>query len=116
MDLNTEFLIRKKRLKIADEQLAVAKNQRLVQLDFKGFYGLNGVTNTPSGSFGMIDSIRYPSWSFGLELHIPLEGGIKTKASAKRVFQEYTDLHLEIGIKAMSGIADKGEKIRHYQW
>lgn len=48
---------------------------------------------------------------------LPLqEGGIKTKASAKKVFQEYTDLHLEIGIKAMSGIAEKGEKIRHYQW
>ena len=48
---------------------------------------------------------------------LPLrEGGIKTKSSAKRVFQEYTDLHLEIGIKAMSGIAEKGEKIRHYQW
>ncbi len=48
---------------------------------------------------------------------LPLqEGGIKTKASAKKVFQEYTDLHLEIGIRAMSGIAEKGEKIRHYQW
>lgn len=48
---------------------------------------------------------------------LPLqEGGIKTKASAKKVFQEFTDLHLEIGIKAMSQIAEKGEKIRHYQW
>lgn len=48
---------------------------------------------------------------------LPLQAdGIKTKASAKKVFQEYTDLHLEIGIKAMSGIAEKGEKIRHYQW
>ena len=48
---------------------------------------------------------------------LPLrEGGIKTKASAKKVFQEFTDLHLELGIKAMSGIAEKGEKIRHYQW
>ncbi len=48
---------------------------------------------------------------------LPLqEGGIKTKASAKKVFQEFTDLHLELGIRAMSGIAEKGEKIRHYQW
>lgn len=48
---------------------------------------------------------------------LPLqEGGIKTKASAKKVFQEYTDLHLEIGITAMSQIAEEGEKIRHYQW
>jgi AMP nucleosidase len=48
---------------------------------------------------------------------LPLqEGGIKTKASAKKVFQEYTDIHLEIGITAMSQIAEEGEKIRHYQW
>jgi AMP nucleosidase len=48
---------------------------------------------------------------------LPLqEDGIKTKASAKKVFQEFTDLHLDLGIKAMSGIAEEGEKIRHYQW
>ncbi len=48
---------------------------------------------------------------------LPLrEGGIKTKSSAKKIFQNYTDLHLELGIRAMSEIAEKGEKIRHYQW
>lgn len=48
---------------------------------------------------------------------LPLrEDGIKTKSSAKKVFKEFTDLHLEIGIKAMSGIAERGENIRHYQW
>jgi len=48
---------------------------------------------------------------------LPLqEGGIKTKASAKKVFQEYTDIHLDIGIQSMSKIAEQGEKIRHYQW
>lgn len=48
---------------------------------------------------------------------LPLqENGIKTKASAKKVFEEFTDIHLEIGIRAMSEIADEGEKIRHYQW
>lgn len=44
------------------------------------------------------------------------KGGIKTKASAKAVFREYTDLHIELGIKAMAEIADRGEKIRHYTW
>ncbi len=43
-------------------------------------------------------------------------GGIKTKKSSKRVFRQYTDLHLEIGIKAMSEIAERGEHIRHYKW
>jgi AMP nucleosidase len=43
-------------------------------------------------------------------------GGIKTKKSAKAVFRRFTDLHLEIGIKSMSEIADRGEHIRHYKW
>lgn len=43
-------------------------------------------------------------------------GGIKTKKSAKAVFRQFTDLHLEIGIKAMSEIAERGEHIRHYKW
>lgn len=44
------------------------------------------------------------------------EGGIKTKASAKKVFKKYTDNHIELGIKIMTDIRDKGEKIRHYRW
>ncbi len=48
---------------------------------------------------------------------LPLtKGGIKTKKSANSVFQNYTDLHLEIGTEAMSQIALRGEHIRHYRW
>jgi len=48
---------------------------------------------------------------------LPLKrGGIKTKHSAATVFRQYTDLHLEIGIEAMSEIAERGENIRHYRW
>lgn len=43
-------------------------------------------------------------------------GGIKTKKSAGQVFRQYTDLHIELGIKAMAEIADQGEAMRHYQW
>lgn len=44
------------------------------------------------------------------------KGGIKTKASAKSVFRQYTDRHIELGIEAMADIAERGEKIRHYTW
>jgi AMP nucleosidase len=44
------------------------------------------------------------------------KGGIKTKKSANEVFKQYTDKHIEIGIEAMADIAERGEKIRHYQW
>lgn len=45
-----------------------------------------------------------------------IRGGIKTKESAKEVFKQYTDVHIELGIEAMADIAERGEKIRHYQW
>jgi len=44
------------------------------------------------------------------------EGGIKTKTSMNKVFKNYTDRHIEIGVKAMAEIAKRGEKIRHYTW
>ncbi len=43
-------------------------------------------------------------------------GGIKTKSSANSVFREFTDIHIETGIQAMSEIAIRGEHIRHYKW
>lgn len=60
---------------------------------------------------------KVPNGALLLVSDLPLRaGGIKTKSSARKVFAEYTDRHLEIGIKAMSEIAVRGEKIRHYQW
>jgi AMP nucleosidase len=60
---------------------------------------------------------KVPIGALLLVSDLPLRrGGIKTKKSAKAVFREYTDLHLETGIKAMSEIAERGEHIRHYKW
>lgn len=44
------------------------------------------------------------------------KNGIKTKKSAKEVFRKFADIHIELGIKAMAEIADRGEHIRHYRW
>lgn len=60
---------------------------------------------------------KVPIGALLLVSDLPLQrGGIKTKKSAKAVFKNYTDLHLEIGIKSMSEIAERGEHIRHYRW
>jgi AMP nucleosidase len=60
---------------------------------------------------------KVPIGALLLVSDLPLRrGGIKTKKSAKSVFRRYTDLHLEIGIKSMSEIAERGEHIRHYRW
>jgi len=60
---------------------------------------------------------KVPIGALLLVSDLPLKrGGIKTKKSASTVFKNYTDLHLEIGIKSMSEIASRGEQIRHYKW
>ena len=60
---------------------------------------------------------KVPIGALLLVSDLPLRrGGIKTKKSAKAVFRQYTDKHLEIGIKSMSEIAERGEHIRHYKW
>lgn len=60
---------------------------------------------------------KVPIGALLLVSDLPLRrGGIKTKKSASSVFKQFTDLHLEIGIEAMSEIAEKGEHIRHYRW
>lgn len=66
-------------------------------------------------SVGFVSKV--PIGALILVSDLPLqEGGIKTRESATAVFSEYTDLHLEIGIEAMSKIKDRGEHIRHYRW
>ncbi len=60
---------------------------------------------------------KVPIGALLLVSDLPLKrGGIKTKKSAKAVFSKFTDLHLEIGLKSMSEIAERGEHIRHYKW
>jgi len=60
---------------------------------------------------------KVPIGALLLVSDLPLKrGGIKTKRSANSVFKDFTDLHLEMGIKSMSEIAERGEHIRHYKW
>lgn len=42
--------------------------------------------------------------------------GIKTEESDKKVTAHFVDLHLDIGIEAMSDIGKKGEAIKHYKY
>ena len=42
--------------------------------------------------------------------------GIKTEASDQAVTQEWADLHLQIGIQALSQIGAEGETIKHFQY
>lgn len=42
--------------------------------------------------------------------------GIKTEKSDKAVTEKFADLHLEIGIEAMTELGVKGEKIKHFTY
>jgi len=42
--------------------------------------------------------------------------GVKTERSDKAVTERYVDLHLDIGIEAMTEIGVKGEPIKHFTY
>lgn len=42
--------------------------------------------------------------------------GVKTEDSDRQVTEKFVDLHLDIGIKAMTQIGSKGEKIKHFRY
>ena len=41
---------------------------------------------------------------------------IKTKASANKVFRDFADVHLEIGVQAMTELDERSDKVRHFEW
>ena len=45
-----------------------------------------------------------------------LPDGIKTRRSDKQVSQKFVNLHLDIGIEAMTDIGRKGEQIKHFSY
>ena len=42
--------------------------------------------------------------------------GVKTEESDKQVTEKFSELHLEIGIAAMTEIEEKGEQIKHFKY
>jgi AMP nucleosidase len=42
--------------------------------------------------------------------------GVKTSRSDAKVSQDWSDVHLDIGIEALSHIEDQGEQIKHFQY
>jgi AMP nucleosidase len=42
--------------------------------------------------------------------------GVKTEESDKKVTSDWSKKHLEIGIKSMTEIEKRGEKIKHFRY
>jgi AMP nucleosidase len=58
---------------------------------------------------------KVPCGALLLVSDLPLKE-VKTKRSANKVFRDYADLHLEIGVQAMSEIEERGDNVRHFEW
>ncbi|MGV3775042.1 MAG: TolC family protein [Verrucomicrobiales bacterium] len=80
---NPDYLTRRHQALAENIRLAYAKNQRLPEVDLKGSYGLNGLGRDPEGSYEDIEHTDYPAWSVGVELRIPVTGGIKERNEYK---------------------------------
>jgi AMP nucleosidase len=64
---------------------------------------------------GLVNEI--PRGALLLVSDIPmLPEGVKTAESDKKVTKEFSDIHLELGIEAMTEIGDKGEPIKHFTY
>ena len=64
---------------------------------------------------GLVNEI--PRGALLLVSDIPMiPEGVKTEESDKAVTEKFADLHLEIGIEAMTELGVKGEQIKHFTY
>jgi len=113
--LNPDYLSQVKKLKQENIRVAYAKNQRLPQLDLKASFGLNGLGSDPQSSWDDIQQGGFPSFSAGVELHIPLGGGIRVKneLEAARLRKQQALISLqEIENQVLSAITTSLWKLR----
>lgn len=78
--LRPEYISSRKKAEREDVRLAFARNQRWPQLDLKGSYGLNGLDLSAGSSWDDALDTDFKSWSVGVELRIPLGGGMKGRS------------------------------------
>ena len=114
------YLAQTERCNQAGIRLAYAENERLPQIDLKGSYGLNGLSDSFGGTLD--ESFRdrdFPSWYLGFELRFPLTNGKREKhqLAAANIRKRQSLLELSaIEIDLMNGIhvlVDKVESLEN---
>lgn len=89
--LNPEYLAQVIKVREDRVKAGVARHQQLPEMNFTAAYGFNGLGLSPESSWNTAQTGNYPSWSVGVELHVPLGGNIKGRAdfsAAKLALQE----------------------------
>lgn len=97
LEMNPEYLAEKRELMQEDIRLAFAKRQQWPQLDLKASFGFNGLGDTVGQSWHDVETGNYQNWMIGVELRIPLSGGIKARneLSAARLRKQQSILSLK---------------------
>ncbi|MBI5775255.1 MAG: TolC family protein [Verrucomicrobia bacterium] len=77
-ELNPAYVSVLKQAELQGLRVKVARNQRLPQVDLKAGYGFSGIGASPGGSWDNAIDHKFLNLSFGVEMHIPLGGGVKS--------------------------------------
>lgn len=77
-------------------RLNYARNQRHPELNLTSDYGFNGLGDSPGTSFDDVSNGDFATWSVGLELRLPLDGGIRSKKQLEAVTLEVQQAELAL--------------------
>jgi outer membrane protein TolC len=116
-ELNPDYLSRKIQIHQENIRVGYARNQRMPQLDLKANYGFNGLGQSPGDSWDDIGHYDFPAWSIGVEMRIPITGGIRERNEyeAAKLGQERALLGLkEIEIQIGNALDSAMHKTRSY--
>ncbi|MDX2493556.1 MAG: TolC family protein, partial [Desulfuromusa sp.] len=118
-----EYLAARKKLQQAEVKITFAKNQRWPELDLLASYGLNGLDFSSGESWEQIQDGEYASWAAGLQLRLPLQGGIDSRSKLKkselekrRQLMVLKDIEIELKNRidtAIDNVARSTEQLRY---
>jgi len=63
-----------------DVRVVYSEAQRWPQIDLTASYGLNGIGETMTDAFDQMGDAEFKAWSVGLEIRIPLGGGLREQS------------------------------------
>ncbi len=113
---NPDYLLQKKKLDEALIRLAVARNQRLPELNAKASYGYNGLGDSPSDSVDETLGTSFLSWSAGLEMRVPLGGGIRGRHEYAAILATVDQIKMQVlGVETQlaNALTTSIDKLRH---
>lgn len=112
------YLAQVQRLEQEKIRLSFARNQRWPQLDLKASYGLNGLGLDVDHTYRAARTRDYTSWYVGLEVRVPLTGGVRERAQVRAAKHRQEQALLELKaieiemINAVGALARKAQSQR----